>query len=50
MAIDGDERLLFAVIPDSAQVAVVDLVGRRLVGRIELGDGPYDVALARERE
>lgn len=48
LAVWGAESTLFAVMPERATVAVVDLTARRVVGEIPVGPAPYGLALAGE--
>lgn len=49
MAIDDAENAMFAILPDSRAVAVVDLNRRRVVSIFDTGDGPRTCALNGER-
>jgi hypothetical protein len=49
MAVDGDTNTLFMVSPDRKSVLTASLTGRRIVGEIDVGDGPYWVTMMGER-
>jgi YVTN family beta-propeller protein len=49
LAIDEGENTMLALLPEEREVAVVELTGRRVVARIEVGPEPYGVAVAGER-
>ena len=49
MVVDDAENALFVALPESREVAVVDLGRRRVVARIELPDEPHAVAVVGER-
>jgi YVTN family beta-propeller protein len=49
MSIDGDENTLFMVSPDTRRILVSTLIGNRMVGQLDVGEGPYWVALMGER-
>lgn len=49
MAEDGDEGNLFMVSPDRKSVLVSNLIGNRIIGEIDVGEGPYWVTMFGER-
>lgn len=49
LALDDVENALVAVLPATGQVAFVDVTRKRLVGALEVGAEPYQVALVGER-
>jgi hypothetical protein len=49
MAVDGDTNTLFMVSPDRKSVLTASLTGRRIVGEIDVGEGPYWVTMMGER-
>jgi YVTN family beta-propeller protein len=49
MAIDGDDNTLFMVAPDMKRVFVSSLTSRRIVGEIDVGEGPYWATMMGER-
>jgi len=49
MAIDGDNNTLFMVAPDTKSVLVSSLTSRRIVGEIDVGEGPYWATMIGER-
>jgi DNA-binding beta-propeller fold protein YncE len=49
MTIDGDENTLFMVSPDTKRILVSTLIGNRMVGQLDVGEGPYWVTLMGER-
>ena len=49
MAIDGDENNLFMVSPDTKTILISTLTGNRIVGQLDVGEGPYWVTLMGER-
>ena len=49
MAVDGDENNLFMVSPDTKSILASHLIGNRIVGQLDVGEGPYWVTLMGER-
>ncbi len=49
IAEDGDENTLFMVSPDTKSVLVSHLISKRIVGEIDVGEGPYWVTMMGER-
>jgi hypothetical protein len=49
MAADGDENNLFMVSPDTRSVLVSHLIGKGIVGEIDVGEGPYWVTMMGEK-
>ncbi len=49
MTIDGDENNLYMVSPDAKSVIVSNLISKAIVGEIDVGEGPYWVAIVGER-
>ncbi len=48
LALDRVENSLLAVLPATGQVAFVDVTRKRLVGAVDVGPGPYQVAVLGE--
>ncbi len=49
LAIDDDENSLFVVLPDKKAIQKIDLVSKKVLGLIEVGEGSYAVAIMGER-
>lgn len=49
MTIDGEENNLYLVIPQRRMVAVVNLISREVVGKIDVGEEPFWVTMMGER-
>jgi YVTN family beta-propeller protein len=49
LAIDDEGNSMYAVLPGRDEVQVLRIVGSRTTARVEVGDDPYDIALAGER-
>ena len=49
MVIDDLTNSLFAILPESRSVAVVDLTSRRVLAVLDVGDAPYALRLAGQR-
>jgi YVTN family beta-propeller protein len=49
MTIDRQENTLFVVLPDERLLQKVNLTSKKIMGQIDLGNGPYEVAVVGER-
>jgi hypothetical protein len=49
LALDVEQNFLYALVPELREVQIVEIVGNRLRGRVEIGDEPYWVAVSGER-
>ena len=49
LTIDNEENTLFAVLPQSGSLVKVDLVSKKVLGRLELDIGSYAVVVMGER-
>jgi hypothetical protein len=49
LTIDDQENRLYGVSPDSSSVVVASLADRRVVAEMDVGDGPFWVAVMGER-
>jgi YVTN family beta-propeller protein len=49
LTIDGDENNLVAVSPDSQRVFTINLVSKKILSVIDVGDGPYWVSVMGEK-
>jgi YVTN family beta-propeller protein len=49
MTIDGQENTLHLVIPEKKTVMIINLISRRAVSEIDVGEGPYWVTMMGER-
>ncbi len=47
--VDDDENALFVVLPKKKAIRKLNLISKRLLGTIEVGDGSYAVVLMGER-
>ena len=48
MTIDRQENTLFVVLPDERLLQKVNLTSKKIMGQIDLGNGPYEVAVVGE--